>query len=183
MATLSGGDITALVCFTWNISDAPGRPAYPGGLFRSQAARGATRVRELPQPGPSPARKRPAVAWRAPILPPQAGQDFNRPTPHVRGGLRLPQSGSQRLSRQTSRRSGCFGRKRTPGVVGGDGPCDQRITRRKTRTQEGFTWLTHSSRISGPSPVWVATGLWMPDPRTGTARAKMAWASGIKPAF
>ena len=68
-------------------------------------------------------------------------------------------------------------------VVGGYGSCDQRIVRRKTRTQEGFTWLTHSSRISGPSPVWVATGLWMADPRTGTARAKMAWASGIKPAF
>ena len=104
-------------------------------------------------------------------------------TPRVREGLRLPQSGGRQLCRQTPQRSGCFGSERTPGVVGGDGPCDQRIARRKTRTQEGFTWLTHSSRISGPSPVWVATGLWMADPRTGTVRAKMAWASRISPAF
>ena len=73
MATLSGGDIRALVCSTWNIQEASERPAYPGGPFRSQAARGTTRIRGLSQPGPSPAMERPAVAWRAPILPPRTG--------------------------------------------------------------------------------------------------------------
>ena len=177
MATLSGGDITALVCSTWNISDAPGRPAYPGDHsdHKRRAAPHASADSR------SPAMERPAIVRRTPTLPPGTGLQPSEPC--TREGLRLPQSGGRRLSRQTPQRSGYFGPKQTPGVVGSDVSCDQRIARRKTRTQEGVTWLTHLSRISGPSPVWVATDLWMVDPRAGAARAKMAWASGIKPAF
>lgn len=182
MATLYGGDIMVLVCSTWNISDAPGRPAC---LPRGHSDHKRRAAPHASADSRSPARAPPwnARPLRGGLRSCRSGQAPSRPTPHAREGLRLPQSGGRRLSRQTPQRLGCFGRKRTPGVVGGDGPCDQRIARRKTRTQEGVTWLTHLSRISGPSPVWVATDLWMVDPRAGAARAKMAWASGIKPAF
>ncbi len=183
MATLYGGDITSLVCSTWNISDAPGRPAYPGGAVPiTSRARHHTRPR-TPAARPEPRHGTPGrcVAGSDPAAPGGPGlQPADTPRPRRSPP---PASGGRQLSRQTPQRAGCFGPKQTPGVARCDGPRDQRIAGRKTRTQEGFTRLTHSSRISDPSPVWVATGLWMPGPRTRTARAKMAWASGIKPAF
>ena len=147
MATLYGGDILALVCSTWNISDASERPAYLGAIPITSGTRHRTHPR-APVARPEPRHETPG----------RCVAGFDPP-------------------------GGTFGPQEPMEITRGDGPCGQRIARRKTRTQEGFTCLTHSSRISGPSPVWVATGLWMPDPRAGAARAKMAWASGIKPAF
>ena len=45
MATLYGGDILALVCSTWNISDASERPAYLGAIPITSGARHRTHPR------------------------------------------------------------------------------------------------------------------------------------------